>query len=237
MGINVNGLGANPYAYLTSAINKSSSQTNRTESYSATFEGKISQNEKVELTEEEKLEAFKKEIWRELDSYPWNKGVNVSIQITDGAFEKMMVDKEFKNKMMNIIREDAHGSNMMCGGTLINIDENGYKGYSYMQDHTKEAGSAFDAHSKGKDSFYVKKASKRQEEKKRLEEEMLKKAQEKRAAMEDYFQHRFESQQRIQSFFKESLNVDACIAEVQSSSLGAMATAAYEQSRIVMPII
>ena len=101
MGINVNGLGANPYAYLTSAINKSSSQTNRTESYSATFEGKISQNEKVELTEEEKLEAFKKEIWRELDSYPWNKGVNVSIQITDGAFEKMMVDKEFKNKMMN----------------------------------------------------------------------------------------------------------------------------------------
>ena len=42
----------------------------------------------------------------------------------------MMVDKEFKNKMMNIIREDAHGSNMMCGGTLINIDENGYKGDS-----------------------------------------------------------------------------------------------------------
>lgn len=34
-----------------------------------------------------------------------------------------MVDKEFKNKMMNIIREDARGSNMMCGGTLINIDE------------------------------------------------------------------------------------------------------------------
>ena len=65
-----------------------------------------------------------------------------------------------KNKMMNIIREDAHGSNMMCGGTLINIDENGYKGYSYMQDHTKEAGRAFDAHSKDKDSFYSKKCKK-----------------------------------------------------------------------------
>ena len=46
------------------------------------------------------------------------------------------------------------------GGTLINIDENGYKGYSYMQDHTKEAGRAFDAHSKDKDSFYSKKCKK-----------------------------------------------------------------------------
>ena len=61
---------------------------------------------------------------------------------------------------MNIIREDARGSNMMCGGTLINIDENGYKGYSYMQSHTKEAGRAFEAHSKDKDSFYSKKCKK-----------------------------------------------------------------------------
>ena len=66
---------------------------------------------------------------------------------------------------------------------------------------------------------------------------MLKKAQEKRAAMEDYFEHRFASQQRIQSLFKEGLNVDARIAGVQSSALGAMAIAAYEQSSIVMPII
>ena len=36
----------------------------------------------------------------------------------------------------------------------------GYKGYSYMQDHTKEAGRAFDAHSKDKDSFYSKKCKK-----------------------------------------------------------------------------
>lgn len=83
---------------------------------------------------------------------PW--GANTSIQITDGAFKKMMEDSEFKNKMMKIIREDAIGSNKMCGGTLINIDENGYKGYSYMADHAKEAESAFSAHSKDKDAFY-----------------------------------------------------------------------------------
>ena len=110
-----------------------------------TTSGATDVNQTQGLSESEKLENFKKEIWKEIDSMSW--GSNISVQITDSAFEKMMVDKEFKNKMMN-------------GGTLINIDENGYKGYSYMQDHTKEAGRAFDAHSKDKDSFYSKKCKK-----------------------------------------------------------------------------
>ena len=125
-----------------------------------------------EVSDAEKLENFKKEIWKEINSMPW--GANTSIQITDGAFRKMMEDSEFKNKMMKIIREDAVGSNKMCGGTLINIDENGYKGYSYMADHAKEAESAFSAHSKDKDSFYVKKAEKKREYRKLLEEKRLK---------------------------------------------------------------
>ena len=132
-----------------------------------------------EVSDAEKLENFKKEIWNEINSMPW--GANTSIQITDGAFRKMMEDGEFKNKMMKIIREDAVGSNKMCGGTLINIDENGYRGYSYMADHAKEAGSAFAAHSKDKDAFYVKKAEKKREYMKLLEE---KRAQAKRQQQE-----------------------------------------------------
>ncbi len=136
----------------------------------------VSFTERTEQTQEvsdaEKLENFKKEIWNEINSMPW--GANTSIQITDGAFKKMMEDGTFKNKMMKIIREDAIGSNMMCGGTLINIDENGYKGYSYMEDHAKEANSAFATHSKGKDAFYVKKAEKKREYMKLLEETWLK---------------------------------------------------------------
>ena len=132
-----------------------------------------------EVSDAEKLENFKKEIWNEINSMPW--GANTSIQITDGAFRKMMEDGEFKNKMMKIIREDAVGSNKMCGGTLINIDENGYKGYSYMADHAKEAGSAFAAHSKDKDAFYVKKAEKKREYMKLLDE---KRAQAKRQQQE-----------------------------------------------------
>ena len=147
--------------------------------------GATGANQTQGLSESEKLENFKKEIWKEIDSMSW--GSNISVQITDSAFEKMMVDKEFKNKMMNIIREDARGSNMMCGGTLINIDENGYKGYSYMQSHTKEAGRAFEAHSKDKDSFYSKKC-KKDELNELWEKERLKKRQYQEKADDEYME-------------------------------------------------
>lgn len=145
-------------------------KTQKTATSGANFAERTAQAQ--ESSDAEKLENFKKEIWNEINSMPW--GANTSIQITDGAFRKMMEDSEFKNKMMKIIREDAIGSNKMCGGTLINIDENGYKGYSYMADHAKEAGTAFSAHSKDKNAFYVKKAEKKREYMKMLEEKRLK---------------------------------------------------------------
>ena len=137
------------------------------------------------LLEKMQDDPNKEKEMKEIDSMSW--GSNISVQITNSAFEKMMVDKEFKNKMMNIIREDARGSNMMCGGTLINIDENGYKGYSYMQDHTKEAGRAFDAHSKDKDSFYSKKC-KKDELNELWERERLKKRQYQEKADDEYME-------------------------------------------------
>ncbi len=164
--MSISGIGQNYYQNNV-ATTKSTKNINSTEKFALE---KTSGTQ--ELSDAEKLENFKKEIWNEINSMPW--GANTSIQITDGAFKKMMEDSEFKNKMMKIIREDAIGSNKMCGGTLINIDENGYKGYSYMADHAKEAGTAFSAHSKDKDAFYVKKAEKKQEYMKLLEEKRLK---------------------------------------------------------------
>ena len=137
------------------------------------------------LLEKMQDDPNKEKEMKEIDSMSW--GSNISVQITNSAFEKMMVNKEFKNKMMNIIREDAHGSNMMCGGTLINIDENRYKGYSYMQSHTKEAGRAFEAHSKDKDSFYSKKC-KKDELNEHWEKERLKKRQYQEKADDEYME-------------------------------------------------
>ena len=138
-----------------------------------------------ELSEAEKLKAFKKEMWKEINSLSW--GSSVSIQITDEAFEKMMNDSEFKNKMMNLIREDSRGSHNMCGGTLININENGYSGYSYMADHAKEANAAYESHSKG--SFYSKKV-KNQNVDDIWEEKLLERERQQELRNKEYFQHR-----------------------------------------------
>ena len=138
-----------------------------------------------ELSETEKLEVFKKEMWKEINSLSW--GSSVSIKITDEAFEKMMNDSEFKNKMMNLIREDSRGSHNMCGGTLINIDENGYSGYSYMADHAKEANAAYESHSKG--SFYSKKV-KNQNTDDIWEEKLLERERQQELRDKEYFQRR-----------------------------------------------
>ena len=137
-----------------------------------------------ELSEAEKLEAFKKEIWKEINSLSW--GSSVSIKITDEAFEKMINDSEFKNKMMNLIREDSRGSHNMCGGTLININENGYSGYSYMADHAKEANAAYESHSK--DSFYSKKV-KNQNVDDIWEEKLLERERQQELRDKEYFHH------------------------------------------------
>lgn len=111
-----------------------------------------------ENSEAEKLKAFKHEFWKKVDSMPYNKGISVSVQITDGAFKRMMKDPKFKEDMINTLNEDAVTSNLPPIGTVLTrIDENGYSGYSYCQENE----AAFTAHSSGKDSFYSKKAKKK----------------------------------------------------------------------------
>ena len=97
----------------------------------------VEKSEEVkELSEEEKLAEFKKEIWREIDSMPW--GCDISIHITDDAFKRMMDDSEFKDRMLNTIREDASVSGFKGGGTILNITESGYSGFSWMEGYQVE---------------------------------------------------------------------------------------------------
>ena len=112
-----------------------------------------------ELSEEEKLAEFKKEIWKEIDSMPW--GCDISIHVTDDAFKRMMNDNEFKDRMLNTIREDASVSGIKGGGTILNITESGYSGFSWMEGYPGEASAGFSAHSKK--AFYSKKVSHKQD--------------------------------------------------------------------------
>ena len=112
-----------------------------------------------ELSEIEKLENFKKEVWKEIDSMPW--GCDISIHITDDAFKRMMDDSDFKDRMLSKIREDASVSGIKGGGTILNITESGYSGFSWMEGYLGEASAGFSAHSKK--AFYSKKVSHKQD--------------------------------------------------------------------------
>lgn len=194
----------------------------------------VSQTENVELTEEEKLEAFKKEIWKEIDSWPRHPMVSESIRITDGGFKRMMEDEEFKNKVMGLMREDALVGRPPIVFGMTNVDEHGYSGVAY-NDYNMGKG-AFEAHTKSKDSFYVKRADKRYEEKKKLEEEELEKALRKRATRKAYFDGKFEHQRQMHNLFNKNLQNEMGIPVAQTTNTSSMAIAAYEQNSIIMPI-
>ena len=106
----------------------------------------------AQLSEAEKLENFKREIWNEIDSMPWR--CDISIHISDEAFERMMNENDFKDRILNVIREDASVSGIKGGGTIINVDESGYSGFSWMEGYAKEGSAGVKAHSQG--SFYYK---------------------------------------------------------------------------------
>lgn len=153
-------------------------------SASKTSNVKSSSSDKVsgstECSEAEKLNAFKQDFLKEVGSMPYNKGISVSVQITDGAFKRMMKEPKFKDEMLKTLKEDAIASNSEPAGTVLTkVDENGYSGYSYC----KENEGAFAAHSSDKDSFYSKKAEKKHSEadskKKELERMYKKKMQDK----------------------------------------------------------
>ena len=107
-----------------------------------------------EASDAEKLENFKKEIWNEINIIPRSSSISWSINITDAAFERMMNEPEFKEKMMRLIREDAGAGRPPIICSITTIDENGYKGYSYND--TNVGNTAYSTHSKDKNIFYKK---------------------------------------------------------------------------------
>lgn len=178
----ISGVGQNYYQnYVTENKN-----VNSTEKFALEETGSAK-----ELSEAEKLEAFKEEIWNEINSYSWNKSMNISIQITDGAFKRMMNDADYKDRMLGVIKKESIAAQPPGNVSLTWIDESGYKGYSYIDN---DAGAiAFKAHSSDKDSFYVQKAKKNSNstdlteyyEKQRREQELQKELRNKK-----YFQHK-----------------------------------------------
>lgn len=167
--------------------------------------------EKTEfMSEDEKLEAFKKEIWKEIDAMPWNSCMNTSIQISDGAFKRMMIDEDFKNRMIKALRTEAVAETpAMPSGvtTLIWVDENGKKGFAYQD---IDAGrKAFKTHSKHKDNFYVKKA-KAKEVNDAWEQARIRREKQREVREEEYWSKYFANkafmhQEQVASLYESSI--------------------------------
>ncbi|MBE5853428.1 MAG: hypothetical protein E7299_10860 [Lachnospiraceae bacterium] len=158
-----------------------------------------------ELSEIEKLENFKKEIWKEIDSMHW--GCDISIHITDDAFKRMMDDSDFKDRMLSKIREDASVSGIKGGGTMLNITEAGYSGFSWMDGYPGETSAGFSAHSKN--AFYSKKVSHKQDymelwEERRHEREVQREKLEKAYEEQLYLKQHWARKERATAVYESA---------------------------------
>ena len=188
-------------------------QTVNFSGYSASVYNKIKSTLQVEtakevkeLSEEEKLAEFKKEIWKEIDSMPW--GCDISIHITDDAFKRMMDDNDFKDRMLSKIREDASVSGIKGGGTMLNITESGYSGFSWMEGYPGEASAGFSAHSKN--AFYSKKVSHKQDymelwEERRYEREVQREKLDKAYEEQLYLKQHWARKERASAAYESNI--------------------------------
>lgn len=152
----------------------------------------------TECSEAEKLKAFKQEFLKNIESMPYNKGISVSVQITDGAFKRMMKEPKFKNEMIDTLKEDAITSNTPPVGTVLTkVDENGYSGYSYC----KENEEAFAAHSNDKDSFYSKKAIKKNDYEAESKKKELERMFKQKMQSKEYYENLAEKKQQYQEAY------------------------------------
>ncbi len=132
------------------------------------------------LSEAEELAAFKKEIYAEIDKIPRDRTIaNVSIHISEEAFQNMKKDSKYKEQIMSLIRRDLTSSVapapdcsllLTVGPTLKD-----YRGDSWSVNNDAE----FDIRSQN--SFYKKTTTKKNAQKQRFKEYMEKRAQAKKA--------------------------------------------------------
>lgn len=115
----------------------------------------------------------------------------------------MMHDSDFKDKILNIIREESIAAQPPGDTSLTWIDENGYKGYSYLD---IEAGhAAFESHSNDRECFYKKKATKKIDYEDLWEEERLQKERQRERVDKDYFKSLIERRRLGQTKRVQSL--------------------------------
>ena len=136
-----------------------------------------------ELTEAEKMAAFKKEFYAELDRIPRDRTIaNVAVNISEEAFKNMKADPEYRAKIMSALQRDLTSSFAPLKASLlitVGATEKDYRGDSWSGPNND---SEFFARSQ--DSFYKKTSGQKDRNKELLEEYLEKRAKAKRQQQE-----------------------------------------------------
>ena len=140
---------------------------------------------------------------------PW--GCDISIHISEDAFERMMNDNDFKDRMLSKIREDASVSGIKGGGTILNIDASGYSGFSWMEEYEKEGSAGVEAYST--DSFYYKKVNYKKDymelwEEKRHKREIQREKTEKAYEEQLHLKQHWARKERVASAYEVTFMIE-----------------------------
>lgn len=144
-----------------------------------TSANKVSETEKADnITQEEELEQFKREIYGEISKITTHPTVgNVAIQISEDAFKRMKEEPEYKEKILSLLRRDLTGTYAPGKASLlirVGSTLEDYRGDSWNINYDSEF------HGRSQNSFYKKSYENKKDRQKELLEEYLQKQQEVR---------------------------------------------------------
>ena len=200
-----------------------------------TYDSSISNKSKEEMT----MDEYKQWVMNEMSQMPvsgWYRSTCVggSLIITDEAFEKMKSDPEWENTVMNMVRK-MYSTNGIMGSKMIGFQVIGASPEEcYGEGIPVDNGSGLSGTSNDGDSWWQKRHEKIEELLEEQKKEALKRAQARRAQIqENFLQSQLESQQRLQSFFMEKMQSEqgaVNMSAFQSASVSASAVSAYEDT-------
>lgn len=200
--MNINASSTLKYAQMMMQI--ASGKTDKASTTDGEFSLDVTAVEVVaETNEPQTVEDVKKEFYDYLDSLSLSPGLSttpIAVNITEAAFEKMLADPEYKQKMKDLCARDlcdpAWGTTMLPSGQplipasiVVNIDadvEEEYVATSYNHPNDRDMAD------KG-DSFWSRRTKKDKKAEKKADE---KRAQEKREMLE-FLQERADERKRM----------------------------------------
>jgi len=259
----LNGIGATSYAYMNNSkktteesnfageVQKAEERQSTTSTTSAwagdmvisqppnysdfTYDSSISNKTKKEMT----MDEYKQWVMNEMSQMPmsgWYRSTCVggSLVITDEAFERMKSDPEWESTVLNMVRK-MYSTNGIMGSKMIGFQVIGASPEEcYGEGIPVDNGSGLSGTSNDGDSWWQKRHEKIEELLEEQKKEALKRAQARRAQIqENFLQSQLESQQRLQSFFMEKMQSEqgaVNMSAFQSASVSASAVSAYEDT-------